>query len=291
MRCDKTEGKKLESLGRPRPAVLRALGKHDPPLEISVDGMVFQRERIFKHDSWAATALYHSDDGSRVVCKFNRCQPIFFLPMRWLGRVLARREAEHLRLLADVPQVPSCCGSVFADGHDAPHAVAHAYIPGRPLRMVDRVSESFCDELIELTDSIHSYDMAYVDLHKRENVLVGSDGKPYLIDFQVSWALTTPGARRSKFLRWILRQLQAADSYHLRKHLVLLDPARFGTMNSCSQNRPWWIRLHRLFARPLRTLRRKLLVLFGVRRGIGRVESEHFAEDAFQSERNATVTP
>ena len=281
----------MEALGRPRPAVLRALGKHDPPLEINVDGLSFKRERIFKHDSWAATALYLADNGIRIVCKFNRCQPILLLPMRWLGRMLARREASHLRLLAELPQVPACCGAVMVDGREASHAVAHAYIPGRPLRMYDQVSETFCDELLALTDRIHGFDMAYVDLHKRENVLVGSDGKPYLIDFQVSLALTSSGARRSKILRWILRQLQAADCYHLRKHLALLDPARFGTLNSCVQNRPWWIRLHRLFARPLRTVRRKLLVLFGVRRGIGRVESEHFAEDAFQSERNATITP
>ena len=43
---------------RPRPALFRALGRHDPPSEIEVAGDLYRRSSVFKHDSWAATALY-----------------------------------------------------------------------------------------------------------------------------------------------------------------------------------------------------------------------------------------
>jgi hypothetical protein len=48
--------------------------------------------------------------------------------------------------------------------------------------------------------------------------------------------------------------------------------------------RPWWIRIHRLFAAPLREARRRLLVLLGVRKTLGRSHTEHFAEDAVRQE-------
>ncbi len=64
--------KKLAMVGRERPSTLRALGKSEPPLLVTVDGEVFEREECFKHDSWAATSLYRSQSGRRIVCKFNR---------------------------------------------------------------------------------------------------------------------------------------------------------------------------------------------------------------------------
>ena len=70
---------------------------------------------MLKHDSWAATAVYRGPAG-RIVCKFNRQQPIFLFPMRWLGRMLARREASFLLRLADVANVPSLTGDVYVDG-------------------------------------------------------------------------------------------------------------------------------------------------------------------------------
>jgi hypothetical protein len=45
---------------------------------------------------------------------------------------------------------------------------------------------------------------------------------------------------------------------------------------------PWWIRVHRLVARPFRELRRRLLVRLGIRSGKGRVETEVFAEHALR---------
>ena len=95
---------------RPRPPGLRALGPEDPPTQIELGGHVYHRIEIFKHDSIAATALYQGPQG-QVVCKFNRQHPWWrFVPMGWLGRWLAEREAEALRKLADLPAVPDELG-------------------------------------------------------------------------------------------------------------------------------------------------------------------------------------
>ncbi len=279
----------MGELGRPRPAILRALGKHDPPPIVEVEGRVFLRERIFKHDSWAATALYFSECGKRIVCKFNRIQPILGCPMQWLGKLLARRESRHLQLLRDVALVPNDCGPVCVRGQLVRHAVAHVYVPGRPLRRNERLGGAFCDELRALLQMVHNRHMAYIDLHKCENILVGEDGKPYLIDFQVSIAMTSPLAQRLWPTRFVLSQMQAADRYHLCKHFCAIAPNQFG--EPTERDRPWWIRLHRLIAKPLRSIRRRFLVLLGVRKGNGRVESEYFAEDAFHSDRNAANSP
>ena len=52
---------------RPRPPLFRALGADDPPAEVVVNQTVFARTELYKHDSWAATALYTDVHGTRIV--------------------------------------------------------------------------------------------------------------------------------------------------------------------------------------------------------------------------------
>lgn len=257
--------------GRRRPALFRALGEADPPVEIEVRGCRLQQVTVFKHDSWAATALYHGE-GHHIVCKFNRRQPIFGIPMTWLGRSLARREARMLKLLADEPNVPDGCGSVRVSGRKVPTAVAHQFVPGRPLRTPDAVDAEFFQELDRLIQRIHRRRIAYVDLHKQENILVGDDGHPHLIDFQISVRIP-----RIWPLGGLLRILQASDRYHVAKHEYKQHLSEWENSSEFSQ-RPWWIRLHRTLTIPLRTLRRRLLVATGIRTGAGMAHTEAMPE-------------
>jgi hypothetical protein len=268
--------------GKPRPALLRALGKLDPPPLVQIDGEAFALREIFKHDSWAATAVYQSEH-KKIVCKFNRQQSLLGLPLAWLGRWLARREAAHYRRLAGLANVPALCGAVTVDGVELPYAVAHDFVEGHPLSRHDVLSESFVHELNAAFAEVHRRQMAYVDLHKRENILVGDDGRPYLIDFQVSWMLAKKTGVLGPIQRWWLKQLQRIDCYHLRKHERTLHIARTGE-DLAEPARPWWIRAHRVIAVPLRETRRRLLVLLGVRKKQGRSHTEHFAEDAVRQE-------
>ncbi|CAG1016126.1 MAG: hypothetical protein F9K19_06920 [Rhizobiaceae bacterium] len=268
---------------RKRPALFRALGGAEPPPVIEIDGNRYGFVRTFKHDSWAATALYEGPDGLRVTCKFNRVQPIFILPMRWLGRRLARREADFLRRLDDQELVPSCLGTVTANGAPLPNAAARVYVEGEPFRTEDQVDRRFFAELEQVLTVVHQRQMAYVDLHKRENIIVDPDGRPHLIDFQVSYALGSRWPANGRIARWLLAQLQETDRYHFGKHILRClhdeltseERLRYG-------RRPALISIHRKLTVPLRSLRRKLLVRLGIRDRSEMAGSELEPEDAFR---------
>jgi hypothetical protein len=269
---------------RARPAWLQALGRDEPPLTIVVDGEVLERVELFKHDSWAATALYRSaSSGPQAVCKFHRQQPLLrVVPMRWFGRFMAGHELRLLTRLADLPGVPVPLGPVRGrDGAVIPYAVARRFVAGHPLKRSEPVSDTFFPEITRLLAAMHVRGVAYVDLHKRENVIVADGtGRPYLVDFQISVRMPTRGP-----LGWFLRILQRSDNYHLLKHWVACRPDQCAeTSASIARGRPWYIRAHRLVAMPFRETRRRLLVASGVRSGRGRVETELVPEDAVRRE-------
>ncbi|MCA9269232.1 MAG: hypothetical protein KDA41_12210, partial [Planctomycetales bacterium] len=259
---------------------------HDPPQSILVDGKTYQRAEIYKHDSWAATSLYAAGD-EKLIVKFQR-QRVFLnigLP-GWFGPMVARRESWFLRALSDVDGVPRLAGDVLVDGRRADNAVARRFIPGRPLRHDMRVGRRFIEDLRGVLAEMHARGIAYVDLHKRENIIVGDDGQPYYIDFQLSMRLPNVWP-----LSLATRFLQRSDDYHLDKHVMKLRPDLLAEDGAdIAARRPWWIKLHRMVGVPLRTLRRKLLVALGVRQGAGRAATEQFVEEALREER-ANVLP
>jgi hypothetical protein len=208
------------------------------------------------------------------VCKFNRRQPILGLPVPWLGPWLARREARMFQRLAGDPNVPVGCGPVHVNGQVARHVVAHVFIPGRTLLETSAPSRQVVRELQGLLTRLKQNGIAYVDLHKLDNILVADDGKPYLIDFQISvwlphiWPLT-----------WLLHRLHQLDRYHLLKHVSRLRP---DLCDECEhrwvQRKPWLIRVHRCMSIPFRQIRRALFVRLGVRTGTGESFTELWAE-------------
>jgi hypothetical protein len=275
-------GGELPAQVRPRPAFLRALGADEPPQCIEIAGIPCVLRDVFKHDSWAATALYAAQDGSRFICKFNRQQSLFGLPLSWLGRILARREAFFLSALGDMPNVPAPAGAVTSAGRPLPNAVARHYLPGHPLGPFEPVNDEFFPRLVSVLREMHRRGFAYVDLHKCENVIVGDDGQPYLIDFQISQGLWSSLPVVGRFATAILHMLQRSDLYHLAKMQRRARPDQAPATGQSASERPWWIRLHRLIAVPFRTFRRRLLVSLHIRSGKGKATSEEFAEDAFR---------
>ncbi len=268
---------------KPRPALFRALGRSEPPSQIELKGEAFRLRECLKHDSWAATAIY---DGARgtAICKFNRRQSILGLPMGWLGRRLAAREARLMQKFADIPHVPRDCGEVREAGRTLPNAVAHWYVPGHPLRHSDRVPDDFFPRLRATLDEIHKRGTAYVDLHKRENIIVADDGSPVLIDFQICQSLPRGFLGRLWTSRAAIRMLQRIDDYHLMKHIIrcrpdLLPPEQ----RDIDKHRPGAIKFFRMIGNPARFVRRRLLVLAGVRAKGGRAQSEVAPEDAFRT--------
>lgn len=269
---------------RKRPPLLRALGDAEPPEEVEVGGERYRQILVYKHDSWAATGLYGSEDGRRIVCKFNRQQPVFGLPMTWLGRFLGQREARFLHRMSDIEATPDDAGKVFVDGREAENAVARVYVEGAPLYKGQHVADDFFDRLRAALVELHRRGIVYNDLHKKENVIVGEDGRPYLVDFQVSSDFSGRFGR-SAVGRAIRTQLAAFDLYHLRKHVAHCRPDTLSPEElAAATTPPRLLRMHRKVARPLRHARRKLLVALGVRAGPGHATTEVDPEDAVRRE-------
>lgn len=199
---------------RPERPWMCALGRAEMPASFTLDGVRYRHRRTFKHDFLAATGLYDAGP-ERVILKLGRSQPLFGLPMRWLGRALTEHEARVHERVRDLEAVPRVVGRLGATG------LVREFADGHPLQKGEWVSEAFLDELSEIVDAVHARRVAYNDLHKRENVLVGPDGRPRLIDFQVSLRLPRSEVVRGP-LAWPLRfaqaQLFAADRHHVLKH-------------------------------------------------------------------------
>src|SRR5439155_21876200 len=131
----------------------------------------------------------------------------------------------------------------------------HEFVPGRALSRNRPVPDGFFDQLLELIAELHRRDIAYVDANKPENILLGDDGRPHLIDFQISWDLHELG---DNFLnRWWLRRLQRADIYHVLKHKKRMRPDELSEgERHIVENRGTFIRVHRFITKPYFKLRR-----------------------------------
>jgi hypothetical protein len=223
------------------------------PRAVRCAGHDYELVETFKHDFFAATGLYRGSNGLAVL-KLNRTNPCFGLPMVWAGRFLGRREIKLYRAAHDLAGVPAYIGSVGVTGF------MHVFVPGHPPERYEAVSDTFFDELAALVHALHARHIAYVDLNKRQNILHGDDGRPHLIDFQISLWLPPRGWRRLPPVRWLLRRFQQADTYHVLKHKRRLRPdlLRADEERLVTRISPW-IRLHRLVARPLTRLRRAAL--------------------------------
>jgi hypothetical protein len=138
-----------------------------------------------------------------------------------------------------------------------PTAIVHAFIEGQALERDSRVPDDFFDRLRSAIESLHARGMAYVDLEKRQNVLLGDDGRPYLIDFQISWYVPRRWGGETPPLRWLRRRFQEGDRYHLLKlqRRVRRDQLTDAQVRA-SYRKPFYVRVHRIATAPLLKIRR-----------------------------------
>ncbi len=229
---------------------MRALGKADLPKTITVAGQTYQHEATIKHDFFAATAFYLDPAGRRAVLKIGRVTDFAGVSLEWLGRWLCRRELHFYRRLSDLANVPKVLGTVGRTGF------VHEYVPGRPLSKGCAIPGGFFDELFELLESLRRRGIAYVDTNKPQNILLGDDGRPHLIDFQISW--DSERWINKPLSRWILRKLSNEDRYHVLKHKKRLQPDKLTTTErEQSTRKSWLIRAHRFLFKPYFLIRRR----------------------------------
>jgi len=84
----------------------------------------------------------------------------------------------------------------------------------------------------------------------------GDDGKAYLIDFQITWR--QPLFPFSILTYPLFSIFKDSDLYHLMKHERKCFPERI-SREDFDRRRPWYIKIHRIFANPIRRKRRAYL--------------------------------
>lgn len=245
-----------DPVARPRGATdraawsMRALGKRGLPAAFVIEGVPYTLHQTIKHDFFAATGFYADPAGRLVVLKMGRTEEYFGVPLLWLGKWLCDREVRFYRRFADLPNVPPVLGRVGKTGF------VHAYVEGRPLSKHHPVPDGFFAALDRLVDEIHRRKSAYVDTNKPENILLGDDGLPHLIDFQISFDLHDLGDW--PWSRWLLRRFQREDRYHLLKHKRKLRPDQMTQEEVArAERKSWVIRTHRTLTKPYFLIRRR----------------------------------
>jgi len=238
------------------------------PDQFEVEGVTYTLEKHLKHDFFASTGCYAGSDGRRVCLKRFHTEPFLLIPLGWSGRYMCNREIRFYRHLADVEGIPALVGKLGSSG------LVHQWIEGCDLldyaakgadpEPEEKVPDDFFDRLAQLTLELHDRGVAYVDLNKPDNVLVGDDERPYLVDFQISFR--RPERRWNLLGRWLFRVLCREDMYHVRKlkrkfRRDLMDDEELRR----SYERSLLLSFHRKFAHPFQKFRRWVLTRLGAR--------------------------
>jgi len=102
-------------------------------------------------------------------------------PVRWIRRWMLTREHRAYERLAGVVGVPRCFGLVGGEFLLLERVAAEPY---RVAQIHER--DHFYERLLTLIRDLHDRGVAHGDIKGKNNVLVGPDEQPYLVDFGAS---------------------------------------------------------------------------------------------------------
>jgi len=126
------------------------------------------------------------------------------------ARLFARRERRALEALAGLEGVPRLVRDAQLEAPRPSAVVLRSFIEGRPLSRADELPEDFFEHLDLLVVALHARGVCHNDLHKEQNIVVGPDGLPNLVDFQLS----SVHARRG----FVFASRAREDLRHVEKH-------------------------------------------------------------------------
>ncbi len=163
--------------------------------------MEWQVEQVLKRDSFGRVERVARPEGAhalrRVACGGR-------LPgSGWVARRLLARERRALAALEGLRGVPCLHAGDTAGG-----VLLREWLAGEPLHRAEVLAEDFFDHLDHLVEELHRRGVCHNDLHKEQNIVVGEDGFPHLIDFQLASVHPRRGRRFASRVRDDLRHVQ-----------------------------------------------------------------------------------
>jgi len=137
-------------------------------------------------------------DGQTFMVKDVRRRNFF---LRWtLGLWLIQQEWKIYSRLKGLKGIPQPVERIDR------FAFAMEFIPGVPIERGEIIPPAFFSDLDQVLKAIHSRGVVHMDLRHKGNILVSEQGKPFLIDFNSSFAFKDKGIlRRYLFplFRWV----------------------------------------------------------------------------------------
>jgi hypothetical protein len=151
--------------------------------------------------AWNKADLLVADlgDGPMVVKDFSNKNML----IRLLGRLQISRECRAYRRLGPIPGIPGFIGRIDA------HAISVQKIDCRPLgRVRDRVEDGVArlGQLRAIMDRIHASGVVHLDMRARDNVVIDTEGRLYVIDF-ASALWFRPGGLGHRTIFRLLRRI------------------------------------------------------------------------------------
>jgi len=153
-----------------------------------------------KRDHFGSITLERDAHGARIVRDADAAS----VGLRWLARLVARREARALALLAGVPGVPAL---LRFDGR----RVERGYIDGAAMDAARPRDRAYFRAAHRLLRTLRARGVSHNDLAKEANWLVTSAGEPAVVDLQLAHVHRDP---RGTWFRLLARE----DLRHLLKH-------------------------------------------------------------------------
>jgi len=186
------------------------------PEKTIINGATYTYEKILKDDFFSVNILYKNDQGRRFVLKLSDFRFILGILFRPFAAMMSSHEYKIYKMVADINGVPELGPRLGWRGY------YHEFIEGKTLHeLVDTpevLPKDFFSRLKDIVDQVHNRRILYVDMNKKGNIIMSDDGRPYLIDFQISMYF-----KKHRWWPWrltdrIFNRLIQEDIYHVYKH-------------------------------------------------------------------------
>lgn len=192
--------------------------------------------------------LLYRENGHELVVKI----PPRWFPYNWLGARMLRREAAVYERLIGMSGIPRSHGLI-----DNRYLVLD-FVPGRDFRRTtieDR--EGFYRDFLTIIRRMHAAGVGHADLKKKDNILVGPNDRPWLIDFGVAVIRKRGFHPVNHFL------FNTARRFDLNAWVKHKYQRRFDRISRTDQRYLHLTWMERLASRVKRGLRRRIRRVFG----------------------------